>query len=104
MHRSGPRSSSLLVRSLLPAAAAAFAGSLPAQCPLVFEPPWWTGPGMNSAVHVLAAGADGSVIAAGSFTTAAGVPCSRVARWNGAGRRSAAGSTGSARPCSSTAT
>ncbi len=43
------------------------------------------GAGTNGAVRAVAAMPDGSLVVAGAFTTAGGVPANRIARWNGAG-------------------
>lgn len=47
--------------------------------------PAWTalGTGMNGIVYGLAISPDGSLYAAGDFTTANGVACTRIAKWNG---------------------
>ncbi len=41
-------------------------------------------PGMNDGVYALAVGADGSLYAGGSFTTAGKTVANRIARWDGA--------------------
>jgi hypothetical protein len=40
-------------------------------------------PGLNGAVHAVAVLGNGDVVVGGEFTTAGGVLCNRIARWNG---------------------
>ena len=44
--------------------------------------------GMNSTVHALAVGPDGSLYAGGAFSTAGGTPANYIARWDGSAWRS----------------